>query len=231
MGRMKTHLFRLTGIFATALLLSLAPAAPAAPDKKTKSKTPVTPTDQLEAARTATRKLPALAADAIMKREKFEIRIKVRRVGDDYELILAGKQPMMFVRKDSQYFLSEDEGKTWRPTQPDDELVTAVMAPLENGQIVGDPRRAIYESLGEEKTAAGVKLLHLRLVPEKDDKVDGNDLPQEWLISDGKTGMLVQRSHSSAILFKQLVNADITYQALPKDTALNGPAASAPARP
>ncbi|MEP6669787.1 MAG: hypothetical protein ABJF10_11575 [Chthoniobacter sp.] len=228
---MKTHLFRLTGIFATALLLSLAPAAPAAPEKKPKTKTPATPTDQLEAARTATRKIPALAVDAILKREKFEIRLKVRRVGDDFEMTLAGKQPMTVVRKDGTYFLSEDEGKTWRPTQPDDELVTAVLAPLENGPLVGDPRRATYESLGKEKTPEGVELLHLRLVPNKDDKVDMNDLPQEWLASDGKTGWLVRRSHSFAVLFKQLVNADITYQVLPKDAAIETPVVGAPAKP
>lgn len=231
MGRMKTHLFRLTGIFVAALLLSLAPAAPAAPDKKTRTKTPVTPTDQLEAARTATRKLPAVAVDAIMKREKFEIRLKVRRVGDDWELVIAGKQPMTVVRKGGQYFLSEDEGKNWRPTQPDDDLVTAVMAPLENGQVVADPRRATYESLGKEKSPEGVELLHLRLVPDKDDKVDVNDLPQAWLVSDGKTGWLVRRSHSFAVLFKQLVSADIIYLPLPKDAAIEAPVVNTPAKP
>ncbi len=230
MGRMNTHLFRLTGIFVAALLLTLADSASAAPDKKTK-KPPASPTDQLEAARTATRKLPAVAVDAIMKREKFEIRLKARRVGDDWEMIMSGKQPMTLVRKDGNYFVSEDAGKTWRPTEPDDDLVSAVLAPLENGQALGDPRRATYESLGKEKTPEGVELLHLRLVPDKDDKVDMNDLPQEWLVSDGKTGWLVRRSHSPVILFKQMVNADITYQALPKDAAIDGPALSGSGKP
>jgi hypothetical protein len=228
MWRMKTHLFRLKGILVVALLLSFVGSAFAAPDKKSKKSTPA-PTDQLEAARAATKKLPALAIDATLKREKFELRLKVRRVGEDWEMIMTGKQPMNAIRKDGNYYISDDEGKTWRTTQPDDELVTAVMAPLENGQVVGSPRRVTYESLGKEKVD-GAELLHLRMVPQPGDKVDANDLPQEWLASDGHGGWLVRRSHSFAILFKQMVNADITYEPLPKDAAIEAPVINAPAK-
>jgi hypothetical protein len=225
---MKTHLFRLTGIFVAALLLTVAHPAFAAKPKPAKA--PASPTDQLEAARTATRKLPTLAVDATIKREKFEIRLRVRRVGEDWELVMTGKQPLNAVRKDGKYYLSDDEGKTWRMTQPDDYLVTAVMAPLENGQVVGSPRRVTYESLGKE-AVDGVDLLHLRMVPDKGDKVDLNELPQEWLISDGRNGWLLRRSHSFAILFKQMVNADITYAPLPKDATIEAPAVNVPAKP
>src|SRR5438309_1054654 len=98
MRRMKSHLFRLTGIFTTALLLSFVASASAASDKKKKS--PASPADQLDAARTATKKLPSLAADATFKREKFELHLKVRRVGDDWEMTMAGKQPLNMIRKD-----------------------------------------------------------------------------------------------------------------------------------
>jgi hypothetical protein len=225
---MKTHLFRFTGIFTAALLLSLSGSASAAPDKKKKA--PASPTDQLDAARAATKKLPSLAADATFKREKFELHLKVRRVGDDWEMTMAGKQPLNMIRKDGSYYISDDEGKTWRPTAGDDELVTAVMAPLDSGQVVGSPRRVTYESLGKEKVD-GTELLHLRVAPDAGDKGDPNDLPQEWLAADGKTGWLVRRSHSPAILFKQMVNADITYEALPKDAKIEAPVASVPAKP
>ena len=179
----------------------------------------------------ATRKLPALAVDATIQREKFELRLKVRRVADDWELSIEGKQPMTIVRKDGNYFLSDDGGKSWRPTLPDDDLVAAVMAPLESGTISGDPsRRPTYQSLGKE-TVNGEELLHLRLVPDKDDKVDVNDLPEQWLVSDGRNGWLLRRSRSPVTLFKQMVNADITYSALPTDTTIEAPEVSAPEKP
>lgn len=223
---MKPHFFRLTGIFAAGLLLSLMASATAAADKKKKQ--PATPTEQLDAARAATRKQPALAADATFKREKFDLHLKVRRVGDDWEMVVVGKQPLEVIRKDGNYYVSDDEGKTWRATTGDDDLVAAALAPLENAQVVGNPRRVTYDSMGKDKVD-GKDLLHLRMVPEAGDKTDPNDLPQEWLISDGKNGWLVRRSLSDAILFKQKVHADITYQALPKDAKIETPTVSAPA--
>ena len=180
MEYMKSHLFRMIGLLVAALLFSLVESAPAADKKPKAPKATPSPTDQLESARVATRKLPALAADATMKREKFELRLKVRRVADDWELSIAGQQPMTVVRKDGNYYLSEDGGKTWRPTLPDDDLVSAVMAPLETGPSVGSMRRATYEALGKE-TVNGVDLLHLRLVPETEGKVDTKDAPEQWL--------------------------------------------------
>lgn len=227
MRGMKSHLFRWTGIFAAGLLLALAASATAAPDRKKK---PASPTDQLDAARAATRKLPALSADATFKREKFELHLKVRRIGDDWEMVMSGKQPMDVVRKDGSYYVSEDDGKTWRTAVGDDDLVAAVLAPLESGQVVGNPRRATYDSLGKEKVD-GKDLLHLRMVPDTGDKTDPNDLPQEWLVPEGKNGYLVRRSQSEAILFKQIVHADITYEALPKDAKIETPTVSAPAKP
>src|SRR3569832_677950 len=101
MRRMKTHFFRFTGIFTAALLLSLSASASAAPDKKKKA---APPTDQLDAARAATKKLPSLAADATFKREIFELHLKVRRVGDDWEMTMADKQPLNMIRKDGSYY-------------------------------------------------------------------------------------------------------------------------------
>jgi len=221
---MKSHLFRLTGIFAAGLLLSTAVSATAAPDRKKK---PASPTDQLDAARAATRKLPALAADATFKRESFELHLKVRRVGDDWDMVLSGKQPMEIIRKDGSYYVSDDEGKTWRSTAGDDDLAAAALAPLEGGQVVGTPRRVTYELVGKEKVE-GKDLVHLRMVPDAGDKTDPNDLPQEWLVPEGKNGWLVRRSQSNAILFKQTVHADIIYEALPKDAKIETPTLTAP---
>ena len=225
MKDMKSHFFRLTGIFTAGLLLSLAASATAAPDKKKK---PASPTDQLDAARAATRKQPSLAADATFKREKFDLHLKVRRVGDDWEMVLAGKQPLDVIRKDGNYYVSSDEGKTWRTAPGDDDLVAAALAPLEGAQVVGTPRRPTYEFVGKEKVD-GKDLLHLRMVPEAGDKTEPDDLPQEWLVSDGKNGWFVRRSLSDAILFKQKVRADITYEVLPKDSKIETPTVSAAA--
>ncbi len=74
--------------------------------------------------------------------------------------------------------------------------MTAVIAPLENGPIIDNPRRVNYELLGKE-TVDGKDLLHLRVVPDPADKVDTNDLPEEWLASDGKSGWLLRRSPTS----------------------------------
>jgi hypothetical protein len=228
---MKSLLFRLTGLFVATLLLSLVQSASAADKKPKPPRATPSPTDQLESARVATRKLPAVAVDATIKREKFELRLKVRRVLDDWELSLAGKQPMTVVRKDGNYFLSEDGGKTWRPTQPDDDLVSAVMGPLENGKSVGDPsRRPAYQPLGKENVN-GEELIHLRLIPEPGDKIDAQELPEQWLVSDGRNGWLLRRSRSSTILFNQTVNADITYEALPGDAAIEAPVADLPTKP
>lgn len=225
---MKTHLFRLTGILVAALLLSQAGPASAAPEKKSKTKAPVTPTDQLEAARTATRKLPALSADATIQREKFELHLKVRRVGDDWDLVMTGKQSLRLLRKDGSYYVSDDDGKTWRPTEPDDSFVTLVLSPLESGQIVGSPRRATYEALGKEPMN-GVDLLHLRLVPEKDDKTEANELAQEWLAPEGRNGWLVRRSRVPVILFKHTAIADVVYEPLPATSVIASPEVKAAA--
>ena len=231
MGCMKSHLFRLTVLFVAALLLSLVESAPAADKKPKPPKATPSPTDQLESARVATRKLPGLAVEATLKRDKFELRLKVRRVADDWELSIAAQQPMTVVRKDGNYYLSDDGGKSWRTTQPDDDLVTAVMAPLENSKMVGDPsRRPAYQSVGKEYVN-GEELIHLRLVPEPGDKTAVQDLPEAWLVSDGRIGWLVRRSRSSANLFKQMVSADITYEALPAGATIEGPAANTPAKP
>lgn len=219
---MKTHLFRPMGILVTALLLSLGATAPAAPEKKPKTKALVTPTDQLEAARTATRKLPALSADATIKRDGFEVHLRVRRVGDDWDLAMTGKQSLRLLRKDGNYFVSDDDGKTWRPTEPDDSFVTLVMGPLESGLVVGSPRRATYEALGKD-SMNGMDLLRLRLVPEKDDKMDVNELPQEWLISDGHNGWLMRRARVPVMLFKHTATADVVYEPLPNNTAIAAP--------
>jgi hypothetical protein len=228
---MKLHLFRLTGLFVAMLLLSLVPSASAADKKPKVPRATPSPTDQLESARVATRKLPALAAEGTIKRESFELRLKVRRVLDDWELSLVGKQPMTVVCKDGNYYLSQDGGKSWRPTQPDDDLVSAVMAPLENGKSVGDPsRRPAYQTLGKE-SVNGEELIHLRLIPEPGDKIDAQELPEQWLVSDGRNGWLLRRSRSSIILFKQTVTADITYEALPGDAAIEVPFVGLPAKP
>jgi len=230
MGRMKSHLFRLTGLFVAALLLSLADSAPAADKKPKPPRATPSPTDQLDSARVATRKQPALAVEATLQRDKFELHLKARRVTDDWELIIAGKQPLTVIRKDGNYFLSEDGGKTWRPTLPDDDLVLAVMAPLESSSTVGDPsRRPAYQSLGKENVN-GEELLHLRLVPEPGDKIDLQTLPEAWLVSDGHNGWLLRRSRSSITLFKKMVFADVTYTALPADTTIEGPAENTPTR-
>lgn len=221
MCRMKLHLNRLTGILAAALSLALVGSTHAAPDKKAKKSTPA-PTDQFDAARAAIRKQPGIAVDATFKRDKFELHLKVRLVGDDWEMVIAGKQPLKLVRKDGKYFVSEDDGKTWRPTTPDDDLVSAVLAPLEEGQSAGGPRRATYEAVGKEKVD-GVDLLHLRMVPEPGDKTDANDLPQVWLAPEGHNGWIVRRSRSTETLFKQAVTADVTYEALPKDATIPTP--------
>ncbi len=219
---MKTHLFRLTGILVATLLLSQSAPASAAPDKKSKTKAPVTPTDQLEAARTATRKLPALAADATIQRDSFQLHLKVRRVGDDWDLIMTGKQSLRLLRKDGSYYVSDDDGKTWRPTEPDDSFVTLVLSPLESGQIVGSPRRATYEALGKEPMN-GVDLLHLRMVPEKDDKTEPNELAQEWLTPEGRNGWLVRRSRVPVILFKHTAIADVVYEPLRGNSVIASP--------
>lgn len=219
---MKTHLFRSMGIFAAALLLSSGAPLSAAPEKKPKTKTPATPTDQLEAARAATRKLPALSADATIKRDKFELYLKVRRVGDDWDLTMTGSQSLRLLRKDGNYYVSDDDGKTWRPTEPDDSFVTLAMGPLESGVVVGSPRRATYEAVGKE-SANGVDLLHLRFVPEKDDKTEASELPQEWLAPEGKNGWVVRRSRVPVILFKHTAIADVIYESLPAGTAIAAP--------
>ena len=219
---MKTHLFRSMGIFAAALLLSLGATASAAPEKKPKTKAPATPTDQLEAARTATRKLAALSVDATIKRDPFELHIKVRKVGDDWDLALSGKQSLRLLHKDGSYFVSDDDGKTWRLTEQDDTFLALVMGPLESGLVVGSPRRATYEAVGKE-AANGVDLLHLRLVPEKEDKTDVNDLPQDWLAPEGRTGLLVRRSRVPVMLFKHTATADVIYEPLPANAAIAAP--------
>ena len=68
-------------------------------------------------------------------------------------------------------------------------------------------------------------------MPEPGDKIDVQELPEDWLVSDGRTGWLLRRARSLATLFKQTVNADITYAALPADTTIEGPAANTPAKP
>lgn len=219
---MKTHLFRSMGIFVAASLLSLGATSSAAPDKKSKPKAPVSPTDQLEAARTATRKLPALSVDATIKRDPFELHIKVRKVGDDWDLALSGKQSLRLLHKDGNYYVSDDDGKSWRPTEPDDSFVTLLMGPLDSGLVVGSPRRPTYE-LGGKEPANGVDLLHLRVAPEKDDKGDVNDLPQEWLAPEGRTGWVVRRSRVPVTLFKQSATADVIYEPLPANTAIAAP--------
>lgn len=220
---MKTHLFRSMGIFSAALLLSLGATVSAAPEKKSKTtKAPATPTDQLEAARTATRKLAAISADATIQRDKFELHIKVRKVGDDWDLVMSGKQSLRLLRKDGSYYVSDDDGKTWRPTEQDDTFVTLVMSPLESGLVVGSPRRATYEAVGKE-AANGVELLHLRLVPEKEDKTDVNDLPQEWLAPEGRNNWVVRRSRVPVMLFKQTAIADIVYEPLAANATIAAP--------
>ncbi|EDY17043.1 hypothetical protein CfE428DRAFT_5388 [Chthoniobacter flavus Ellin428] len=92
---------------------------------------------------------------------------------------------------------------------------------------MGNPRRPTYESVGKEKVD-GKDLVHLRMVPDAGDKTDPQDLPQEWLVPEGKNGWLVRRSQSNAILFKQTVHADITYEALPKDAKIETPTVTAP---
>jgi hypothetical protein len=252
---MKSLLFRLTALLVAALLPALAKSAPAA-DKKTtpvadKKTTPVaekkatsvaekkgkppratpSPTDQLESARVATRKQPMLAAEATFKRDKFELHLKVRRVADDWELVLLGKQPMTIVRKDGSYFLSDDGGKTWRPTLPDDELAASVFEPLESTTVAGaTSHRPTYESLGKEDVN-GEELLHLRVEPNPSDKTEAAEPPAAWLVSDGRNGWLLRRLHTTTTLFKQTVSADITYTKLPNGTTIEVPSADATAKP
>jgi hypothetical protein len=230
---MKTFEIRSALVFATAFVLLTGGAALAAPKKPKPAKTPVPPptvtaTDQLETARTATRNLPALEIDATLRRATFELRLQVRRVGVDWEVKLAGKEPLWEVHKNGSYYVSTDEGRTWRPTKPDDDFVTVAMAPLENGKLVGTPpRRPTYEFLVAESENGG-PLQHLRLVPEKGDEVDANGLPEEWLIGDGKGGWLVRRSKCTLTLFKNLVQADVRYEVLPEGTKVDGPEGDAP---
>jgi len=102
---------------------------------------------------------------------------------------------------------------------------------LESGTMSGDSaHRPTYESLGKENVN-GEELLHLRLASDPGDKADVKDLPENWLVSDGRTGWLLRRSRSTATLFKQLVSADITYEALPGDATIETPVVDAAAKP
>jgi hypothetical protein len=230
---MNSFVIRLLATIAVTLVLGSSGPALAAPKKPKPGKTPVPPptvtaTDQLESARTATRNLPALEIEAIFRRGDFELRLKARRVGVDWEVKLGGKQPLWQVHKSGNYYVSTDEGRTWRASKSDDDFVTAVMAPLENGQLVGNPpRKPTYEFLVAD-AENGAPLQHLRLVPEKGDEVDPNGLPEEWLIGDSKGGWLVRRTKSTLTLFKNLVYADVRYEALPEGAKVDGPEDDSP---
>ena len=96
-----------------------------------------------------------------------------------------------------------------------------------SAQSVGSPRRPTYESLGKE-SVNGEELLHLRLVPETEDKVDAEgSARRQWLLSDGRNGWLLRRSRSTITLFKQTAIADITYEALPGDATIEAPVGDA----
>ena len=117
MGHMKSHLFRLTGLFrgGTAAFLG---GIRVCSGQKIEDAEGHALADGSSSSRLAWRRgLWRAGAEATIKREKFELRL-VRRVADDWELSIAGKQPLTVVRKDGDYCLSDDDGKTWRQALP-----------------------------------------------------------------------------------------------------------------
>jgi hypothetical protein len=231
---MKSFVIRLLGTIAVALVLGASGSALAAPKKPKATPTPAPPpaaVDQLDAARKVTRSLASVGIDATLRRGTFEIHLQAQRVGVDWEVVIDGKEPIRLIYKGGNYFVSNDDGQSWRPTKPDDDFVMAIVAPLETGKLIGDPpHRATYESLGTE-TVNGEQLMHLRLVPDKGDKVDINGPAEEWLASDGHGGWLLRRTKSPVTFLQKMVYADIRYVALPSDAKVDGPETDVPAKP